>query len=503
MPRHPPRILMVSSEVESFARTGGLGDVVLGLARALSARGAEVVVVTPLYGNTRVPEDARWWEGPISARVGWGAHDVISLGVKECFVAPTARVCLLAHDGLYGGRAGIYGDARGTFGDNELRFATLSRGALSVAEAVWGAPGSESSGPDLVHAHDWHAALSIVYPRSGAMGWAWGHVPAVFTVHNLAYQGVLAFSSLDRLGVPRAAYRSEFLEHKGLVNLLKGAISMADRATTVSPTYAREILAPWNGFGLSDFLRAQGDKLVGIVNGIDAVRFDPTTDTAIARTYDANSAEAGRRACKEALLREAGLDGDVRAPLFACVSRLTWQKGIDLFLQAIPGLVDRGARVVLVGTGEDNLENGLRAAAARFPGRVASRIAFDEGLARRVYAGADFFVVPSRYEPCGLTQMYAMRYGAIPVVTDVGGLHDTVEPYEAVRMRGTGFLAHDQTAHSVFLACDEALTAYWDVEGMRALVARAMAKDCSWERSAEEYLERVYLPLIDRARGPG
>lgn len=492
---------MVSSEVESFARTGGLGDVVLGLSRALGAhatRPCDVAIVTPLYGNTRIPSnDTHRWIGTVPARVGWGAHDVRECGVLEVRVSEGVRAFLLDEPGLFY-RDGIYGDRYGTFGDNELRFATMSRAALSVAERLWGGTGPDR-GPDVIHAHDWHAAFAILYARL-TMGDAWRHVPTVYTIHNLAYQGVLGFDSLDRLALPRSAYTPGVLEHHGLVNLLKGASVLADRLTTVSPTYAREILSPESGFQLHEFLRSQTHKTVGILNGIDAERFDPRTDGALAARYGAEDFEAGRRRCKEALFEELGLS-DPDAPLFASVSRLTSQKGIDLFLRAVGSLAERGARVFLMGSGDPDLEEALYRAGGYFPGRVATRVAFDEGLARRVYSGADFFAVPSRYEPCGLTQMYAMRYGSIPIVTNVGGLRDTVTPHDPVRDTGVGFVASSPDPYALLVACEDALTAYADREGMRRLVARAMARDNSWEKSATEYLERLYLPITRLREG--
>lgn len=483
MPR-PLRILMVSAEVETFARTGGLGDVVYGLSRALGRRGLEVVVVTPKYGISKIPAGATWWWDPVRARVGWGPDDERSLGVLEANIETNARVCLVADSFLFE-RAGIYADAEGTFGDNELRFATMSRAALSVAERVWGAP-SPSSGPDVIHAHDWHAALSIVYAK-GVMGDAWRNVPTVFTIHNLAYQGVLGLGAVDPLGIPRALVRGDVLENFGTLNLMKGAIALADRVTAVSPTYAREIRTSAGGFGLDGFLRDVAHKSVGIVNGIDPERHAPS--------FSAANARAAKRERKALLTDELGLDRDDRSPLFSCVSRLTSQKGIDVFLDALPTIVERGARVVLVGTGDESLERGLARAAARFPGRVAARIAFDEGLARRVYEGSDFVLVPSRFEPCGLTQLYAMRYGAIPIVTDVGGLHDTVTPYDPVRGSGTGFVARRPDVMSLVLALDDALTTWGDGPGMQGLIERAMSYDSSWRSSAEEYVSKVYEPI--------
>ncbi|MEO8801399.1 MAG: glycogen/starch synthase, partial [Polyangiaceae bacterium] len=426
----------------------------------------------------------------VVARVGWGLDDERLLGVLETKIGDNARVCLLADSTLFD-RAGIYGDANGTFGDNELRFAVMSRGALSVAERMWGSP-FDGGGPDIIHAHDWHAALSIVYAK-GAMGDAWRDVPCVFTIHNLAYQGVMSFGALDELGIPRSLYRDDVLESFGTVNLMKGACALADRITTVSPTYANEIRTPENGFGLDGFVRDRSYKTLGIVNGIDPERYVPD--------YSPETARSAKLEHKIRLGQELGLDRDDRSPIFSSVSRLTSQKGIDLLLRSLEPLVQRGARVVLVGTGDDALEDGLRQAAARFPGRVAARVAFDEGLARRVYAASDFFVVPSRFEPCGLTQLYAMRYGAIPIVTDVGGLHDTVMPYEPAYDRGTGFVATSPTATSLVVAFDDALTAWGDGPGMQGLISRAMSRDSSWTKSAEEYEERIYRPIAQHRLG--
>ncbi|MFO0677436.1 MAG: glycogen/starch synthase [Polyangiaceae bacterium] len=490
MVHRPLRVLMVSSEVEGFARTGGLGDVLTGLSKALAARGADVVVVTPRYGVTRTPETARPWADPLVVPVGWGAGDVRSMTVHEVKTPPKAgegslRVCLLDDPGLFG-RDGIYGDRHGTFGDNAYRFAALSSGALAVSDRVWGAPTTfGGTGPDVLHAHDWHAALAIVYAKL-TRGVGWRERPAVFTIHNLAFQGVLGFDELDVLGVPRAAFHEGVLAHDGRVNLMKGAIQLADRVTTVSPTYAREIMTPEFGYGLDFFLRTESSKIVGIVNGIDVEDFDPGRDSSIDVTYTAESPGAARAKNRAALLRTSGLDATPDAPLFAVVSRLTWQKGIDTFADVVPGLVDRGARVLFVGTGDVDLEDRVRGLAARFPGRVAARIAFDANLARQTYAAADFVVVPSRYEPCGLTQLYAMRYGAIPIVAPVGGLIDTVT--DCARPGGTGIVADGGSAHALFEACVRALDLHRDPEVKDRVVAAAMAADNAWSRSADDYL---------------
>jgi len=486
------RVLMISSEIDPFARTGGLGDVVGGLSSALADAGADVLMVTPRYGVTRLPSGethtATWWPKTVTARVGWGPLEFRQLGVLEVEGPPRGRgrlrTCLLDHPDLFA-RDGIYGDARGTFGDNALRFVVMSRGALEVAARAWGGPGAAGH-PDIIHAHDWHAAPAVISARL-TMGEAWRRTRSVITIHNLAFQGVLGPDGLDPLALPKGAFADGTLAHDGQVNLLRGAIALADQVTTVSPTYAREIQTRREGCGLDALLRARREQLLGILNGIDATRFDPEHDPALASRYGPQSVVAGKAACKRALVEEAGLTHD-GGPLFASVSRLTHQKGIDMLLEVVPALVGHGARVVLVGAGEAPLERALAAVAARFPGRVASRIAFDEGLARRIYAGADFFVVPSRYEPCGLTQLYAMRYGAIPIASPVGGLLDTVTPMHSIAQTGTGFVAAAPESYALLVACEEALTLFRDPASHRAAIGRAMGRDSSWTGPAEAYL---------------
>jgi starch synthase len=493
MNERPLRILMISAEVESLARTGGLGDVLLALSRALARQGAEILVVTPLYGVTTVPAGGARWGRTLHARIGWGEGDVRPFEVVES-IEPFAgggsvRFALVDDPGLFG-RDGIYGDRHGTFGDNDLRFAMLSRASLEIAGQLWGHPYIENGrlgwGPDVVHAHDWHASFALLSAKT-TMGDGWARVPAVFTIHNLAFQGVLGLDTLDALGIARHLFADGSLAHQGNVNLLKGAISLADRVTTVSPNYAREILRPGTSFGLDGVLRAHRDKLVGIVNGIDTDRFDPVTDGAISARYDAGHAGEGKLACKRALCQELGLS-HADAPLFATVSRLTDQKGIDLLLAVAPHLVAQGCNVALVGQGDAALEQAAHRVAERFAGRAAVRIAFDPSLARRVYAAADGFVVPSRYEPCGLTQMYAMRYGALPVVTPVGGLVDTVAPCRVLAKAGTGFVAEAVSAEALLVACDDALSVFRDPQGHAEAMARAMGRDSSWARSASTYM---------------
>jgi starch synthase len=490
---------MISAEVESLARTGGLGDVVEALSLALAELGLEVLVVTPRYGVTRMPLNTTRWPERVAARWGWGPDDVRLLGVIELEATRfpsggSRRICLLEDPGLFD-RKGIYGDQHGAFGDNALRFAVMSRGGLEVAERVW--PG----GPDVIHAHDWHATFAVLYARL-VMGERWARTPSVFTIHNLQFQGVLDERWLDRLHLPRAEFRSEVLRHDGQLNLMKGATYHADRITTVSPTYAREILGHANGFGLDVHLQAHVQKLVGILNGIDLARWDPRTDPTLAARYDEQTVFSQRAVDKASLTKELRLDPGV-GPIFGLVSRLSWQKGIDLLLPLLPELANRGARFAIVGEGDHALEEQLVYLADAHRGRIAARIAFDAALARRIYAGSDFFVIPSRFEPCGLTQMYAMRYGAIPIVTDVGGLHDTVDPIISNRASdtGTGIVAARVATDALHSACLAAMRLYVDGAAYQRAIGRAMARASGfgWSASAEKYRSVYYDVANHRA----
>ncbi len=490
---------MVSAEVESLARTGGLGDVVYALAHELASLGAEILVVTPLYAITRSRLPMVPWNDPIGVRVGWGPSDVRSVRVLELprVTRPSGgfvRTCLLDDPGLYG-RNAIYGDAHGAFGDNDLRFATLSRGALEVSAKVFGEPG-DGLGPDVVHGHDWHAALSVIYAKL-AMGPAWAKKASVFTLHNIAFQGVFGEDALDRLGIPREVFVPSVGYHEGGLNLVKAATSLADAITTVSPTHAKEMLTFEGGFGLDGHLRAHANKLTGILNGIDDARFDPSIDGEIARPYDFASFVRGRAECKARLTAELGVGAGAteHGPLFGFVSRLSWQKGVDLLLGVVDALVDRGGNVALVGTGDPTLEEAMLEAAARHPGRVSAKVTFDAALAKRVFSGADFLVVPSRFEPCGLTQMYAMRYGSLPIVTPVGGLTDSVEPISTAHGRGMGLVAASPSLHELLAACDDAFVLYGDKMGFRDAIERAMTRDASWTTSARTY-ESLYRSIV-------
>jgi starch synthase len=485
-------VLMISSEVANLARTGGLGDVVDSLSAAMRDLGHHVIVVTPRYGITRMPASAQRWRTDLVVSVGGRRRRVAVLELPQTASTSggTRRTCLVDDPELFE-RDGIYGAHGVSFLDNDVRFAVLSRAALAIGERAWGTP--DRAGPDILHAHDWHATFGVIDAKT-TMGPRFSHMPSVLTIHNLAYQGEFGASSLDRLGVPRALYTEDLLAHAGRANYMKGAITLADVVTTVSPRYAFEITTPEFGFGLDAHLRAHAGKVIGIVNGIDASAYDPAHDPALEHVYDASSWREGKPREKTRLQRLLGLDADPRAPLFAVVSRLAPQKGIDLVAGCASALVMEGAQLALMGEGEPEVARIVGDLGRLASGRVWAKVAFDDGLARAFYAASDFFVVPSRFEPCGLTQLYAMRYGSIPVVTRLGGLADTVTDADRRGLQGTGLFAERPSCEALASAFSRALALYRDRDAMARVIARGMAVDSSWARSA-----RAYASLFDEA----
>ena len=493
------RILHVTAEAAPYARTGGLGDASMGLCRAL-ARGSssrDVVLVTPRYGVSKGYEAATWWEDHVEVRVGRAR---IGVGVRELVRGPgEPRILFVEHDELFGNRAGVYADQNGYFGDNGFRYAVLSAAALEISKRIW-----PDGGHDVLHAHDWHAALAVLYAR---LDDAFRMHASVLTIHNLAHQGEFAPDMLRTFGLPDHWLLESVLEKRGTLNVLKGAIALADRVTAVSPRYAYEITTPEGGFGLDAHLSHHRDKLRGVVNGIDTEAYDPTTDGALPRQYGLRGAAEGKAAARRAVCTEFGIEheDDERAPLFGVVSRFDSQKGLDVFFRVVPELVAWGARVVILGQGERPLEDQAQLLAERFRGRVGTRILFDDGAARRVYAASSFVVVPSRFEPCGLSQLYAMRYGAMPIVARTGGLLDTVASLDVVDLesaadgpeddrRGPGFLVTPGNEISLLDACVRACELSTDLWRMQRVRARLMARDFSWARSAAEIAD-VYASI--------
>ena len=472
------RILLVASEASPFAKTGGLGDVAGALPRALHALGHDVRVLIPRYrGVEQHAAEIR----TIVPRLAVPLGDRIVEGVlQETETAAGVPVYFLAQD-QYFDREGLYGTADGDYWDNCERFVFFCRGALeSLIELgeVWR--------PQIIHVNDWQTGLIPVYLRTLYRDHpVLGSLATLLTIHNLAYQGVFWHYDMPMTGLGWDLFTPAGLEFYGKVNFLKGGLVFSDLLSTVSRTYAVEIRTPEFGNGLDGVLEERAAHLHGVINGIDYEQWNPAKDAALARPYSADEPE-GKTACREALRRELGLE-DALGPIVAMVTRLAGQKGIDLALEGLPATLDAGCQIVLLGSGEAHLEEAWMQAAARYPGRVAVRLGYDTALASRIYSGADCFLMPSRYEPCGLGQLIALRYGAVPIVRKTGGLADTVTEFDAARRAGTGFLFDAFEADAMLEAIRRAVTAFRRPELWSALVRNGMTEDFSWDASAREY----------------
>jgi starch synthase len=474
--------LAVASEIFPLIKTGGLADVAGALPLALAAHGVRVRTLVP--GYPCVLADLERAE-PILR------YETLFGGPARLLSARAAGLDLLVLDAphLFERAGGPYADPQGRdWSDNAQRFAALSRVGADIGQgrlATWT--------PDIVHLHDWQAGLTAAYltyaeaPRPGV----------VMTVHNLAFQGQFDRRLMASIGLPAWAFTQDGVEYYGDIGYLKAGLRLADRLTTVSPTYAAEIRTPENGMGLDGLLRGRADRLTGILNGIDVAVWDPAHDPLIAAPY-APGHMAGRALARAALQRRFGLEPDPAALIVGVVSRLSWQKGLDLLLEALPVLLGEGAQLALLGSGEARLEAGFAAAAITHPGRVACVFAYDEALAHGVQAGADALVVPSRFEPCGLTQLCALRYGAVPVVARVGGLSDTVidaNPMALAAGVATGVQFAPVEAPMLEAALRQTAALRRDPTTWARLQANGMATDVSWTGPAGRYAA-LYRGLI-------
>lgn len=471
------KVLFVTSEVTPFSKSGGLGDVAGALPAALAALGHDVKIVSPRYASVK------------DARLAPTGHSLVlrfpfgEVGGPILSVRLAERLeVLFLENAHYFERGGLYGDAHGEFGDNHRRFAYLTLGAFQAAQRL-------RFVPDVIHFNDWQTGLGPLALRRGYQGTALGRARTVFTIHNLAYQGQFGKDIMGDLGLPWDVFTSENgIEFYDSVNFMKAALTFSDALTTVSPTYAREIQTPEQGFGLDGLLRRRQHVLAGILNGIDTEEWNPRTDAFLPERYGAQEL-AGKAASKRELLRRFGL-ADTNAPVFGIVSRLAWQKGVDLLLEVLPTALQADMRFVAVGSGEGRYEEALRQLQARFPKQVGTFIGFDTGLSHLVEAGSDFFTMPSRYEPCGLNQMYSLRYGTVPIVRATGGLADTVED----GLDGNGVLFEAFHPAALLGALRRALALYADPPRLEAFRRRGMEKDFSWTSSARKY-EALYASL--------
>ncbi len=466
---------MVASEAAPFAKTGGLADVLGALPRALNRLGHSVDVVIPRYRGITVGERIGRVSVPLGGRLGSAdMYATADRGVRTLFVDQPA----------YYDREQLYGIGTEDFPDNPERFAFLTRAALE-----WAASSGERY--RIVHAHDWQASLAPVL-LAGAFrsAEAFRGAAAVFTIHNLAYQGIFDSDWLERLGLDRTLMHVGALEYWGKVSLLKGGIVFSRLVTTVSPRYAQEIQTSEYGFGFDGILRSRRADLIGILNGIDYDEWDPSRDPYLPVPYDASQLD-GKDAAKRLVLKAFGLpaeDLDRRRPLVAMVSRLVDQKGFDVIAEIADELPTLGASFVLLGTGDRRYEEMWRVLAARHPDRIAARIGFDETLAHRIEGGADLFLMPSRFEPCGLNQMYSLRYGTVPVVRATGGLYDTVRNFEPSTGEGTGFTFERYSGSVLLRTLRLALRTFEDRQAWRRIQAAGMRQDFSWDTSARKYV---------------
>lgn len=478
------KVLMVSSEVFPLAKTGGLGDAVSSLAATLARFGTQVSLVMPAYRSTLASlRDAQELKHKYHGRV---AGRLIKATVLKTSLAENLPVYLIA-GGDYFDRPGLYGTSEGDYPDNAERFVFFARAALDLAQ---------QTGPwDLVHCHDWQSALVPVFKQAQKHFYpGLAETKDLLTIHNLAYQGIFPASLWGILDLPHFYFGLPYLEFFGNINFLKGGIVFADALTTVSKTYAREITTPEYGCGLDGVIRSRQERLVGILNGVDYQEWNPETDPHIKQNYGPHNIR-GKRLCKIDLQTIFGLPERAQAPLLTMVSRLVDQKGLDIFLEVIEEILRFDLQLVILGTGEQKYENRLVELALKYPSQLGVMTEFDNKLAHKIEAGADLFLMPSKFEPCGLNQMYSLKYGTIPIVRATGGLDDTIEDFDPLRMRGNGIKFPVYSGSALLEAVKRSLALYNNRKVWNHLVKDAMRADFSWDSSARQYA-RLYDRLV-------
>ena len=488
MPK-PLKIVFIASESVPFAKTGGLADVVGALPGALQKLGHKVIILMPLY---RSINRAKFDIQPILSPMG------VWMGEKEewCSVHGAANP-----DGVpvyfiefsnYFERDGIYHDAEfNDYLDNPRRFAFLARAGLQFCKDI-------GFKPDIVHVHDWQTALAAAYLKI----WHWndpvlGDAASLLTIHNVGYQGKYPAEHYAYTGLQAGNFTDRKFEDHGGMNYLKGGVYYADMVNTVSPNYARETRTPELGYGMAMYLNDKGDRYLGILNGVDYTEWNPAVDPLIPENYTPEDL-SGKKATKLALQQRFNLEIDESIPLVGVVSRFADQKGLDLLAGAIEGIVNNmRVQFAILGSGDKDLESYFGTLPARYPGRIGSYIGYNNEIAHWIEAGSDFFIMPSRYEPCGLNQIYSLKYGTLPIVRATGGLDDTVEQYNEATGEGTGFKFWDASPHAIYFAVGWAVSTYYDrPQHFRQMQQRDMAQNYSWEESAQQY-ERVYRRAIE------
>jgi starch synthase len=496
------RVLVAASEVVGFAKTGGLADVAGSLPRALARRGNQVAVVMPLYNSVRragrpIEKTGTALPVPMGDRVLACRLLRSQLPNSDVLVYLIEHTPFFERDDAAGGRSlyqqQMYGGYRSDYPDNAERFVFFCRAILEAAAHV-------GFTPDVIHANDWQTGLVPVYLNETYRNRpGYQRTRSVFTIHNIAYQGMFGRDVMRLTGLPGWLFNHTQLEYHGYLNFMKAGVVFANAVNTVSPTYAREIQSPEFGCGLEGLLSQLRGKLSGIVNGVDYTEWDPATDRHLAATYTADTVAVGKAACKADLQRRYKLPQNSAAPVLGMVARLVSQKGIDLVLSAAPGFLDLGCQMVFLGEGDPEYHEQLASFARRHPSQVGVHLGFNEGLAHVIEAGSDLFLMPSRYEPCGLNQIYSLRYGTPPVVRATGGLADTVVNATEENLaagRATGFAFNDYTGHALYETVRWALELYHERPAdFNQVVRTAMAQDWSWDRSAGQY-EELYRKVI-------
>jgi starch synthase len=480
------KIAIFASEVVPFAKTGGLADVAGALPKFLSPLGLELRVFLPLYRETK-KKNLPLRRVIESLEMDWNGEKV-PFSVWES--REGALGFLMIERDEYFDRDFLYGTPQGDYPDNGERFAFFSKAALETLRRL-------DFRPDVIHAHDWQAAIALALLKFVyAQDPFFAYTRSLFTIHNLAYQGVFEKDVLGRIGLSDDLFNMEDLEFYGKVNYLKGGILYSTAVSTVSKRYSQEIQTPEFGYRLDGLLRKRRDRLFGILNGVDYADWNPATDKFIIRPFDPTYLD-GKKECRRDLLRAFSLNTvKEETPVVGMVSRLAGQKGFDIVCESLEEIFKMGAVLVVLGTGEDVFQKALGAAQEEYPGSLGLKIAFDESLSHKIYAGSDMFLIPSRYEPCGLTQMYSLRYGTVPVVRATGGLDDSIQEFDPAERTGNGFKFEEASPDALVVAVRKALTAFGRPHDWQALVRNAFNGDFSWEKAAGEYMA-LYRKLAE------
>jgi len=479
------KILIVTPEATPYVKTGGLADVTGALLKEYVRMNHQPSLMLPLYRQIgehfTITDTGHRVNIPVGNRRTEGR--ILSHGPYAYF---------LECDEFFD-RSDLYGTPDGDYPDNAARFAFFCRAALEACIAL-------RLEPDAIHCNDWQTGLLPLYMRTLYHNESFSNTAALMAIHNLGYQGLFEVSHLPLTGLPEAWFNPEGIEFYGKINYLKAGLVASDMIVTVSKAYAKEILTPEYGYGLDGFLRKRASVVRGIPNGIDTDEWNPSRDPFIPATYSATDV-SGKTICKDELLKECALSTpDRNYPLLSFIGRLSAQKGLDIFIEAADDIIASGVNVIILGKGDEEIQNDVLRLARKYRRQIFVKIGYDEQFAHRVYAGSDFFIMPSRYEPCGLGQLIAMRYGTVPVARRTGGLRDTISDYQPLRVSGTGFLFDDYRASSLKDCLGRALCVYMDRRRWSNLVSNAMAQDFSWERSAKEYIA-LYEDAIKRKRG--